>query len=164
MWFEVPAQSSKTAYAWFASSRCGVKIFVFKCGKLLRRDVFPCRTLCTFNVCLTVLKTDLMKREKKQSFDQHQASFTYVLYFPTPYRDVWISYILFIAVWMNELCIYIVLYCVLPYTQSTFTIMSGVSPQPPPVCSIHLDNVTAVTAQQQCAHHTPATGGEERES
>ncbi len=48
-----------------------------------------------------------------------------------------------------------------------FTIMwgGGVSPQPPPVCSIHLDDATAVTGQRrQCAHHTPATGGEERES
>ncbi len=41
----------------------------------------------------------------------------------------------------------------------------GVSPQPPPVCSIHLDDATAATGQRhQCAHHTPATGGEERES
>ncbi len=48
-----------------------------------------------------------------------------------------------------------------------FTIMwgGGVSPQPPPVCSIHLDYATAATGQRhQCAHHTPATGGEERES
>ncbi len=43
--------------------------------------------------------------------------------------------------------------------------MWGVTPQPPPVCSIHLDDATAATAQRcQCAHHTPATGGEERES
>ncbi len=40
-----------------------------------------------------------------------------------------------------------------------------VSPQPPPVCSIHLDDATTATGQRhQCAHHTPATGGEERES
>ncbi len=47
-----------------------------------------------------------------------------------------------------------------------FTIMwGGVSPQPPPVYSIHLDNATAATGQRhQCAHQTPATGGEERES
>ncbi len=53
-----------------------------------------------------------------------------------------------------------------------FTIMWGggggggmVSPQPPPVCSIHLDDATAATGQRrQCAHHTQATGGEERES
>ncbi len=46
-----------------------------------------------------------------------------------------------------------------------FTIMwGGVSPQPPPVCSIHLDDATAATGQRrQCAHHTPATGEEERE-
>ncbi len=37
-----------------------------------------------------------------------------------------------------------------------------VSPQPPLVCSIHLDDATAATGQRrQCAHHTPATGGEE---
>ncbi len=41
--------------------------------------------------------------------------------------------------------------------------VGGVSPQPPPVCSIHLDDATAATVQRrQCAHHTPATGGEER--
>ncbi len=40
----------------------------------------------------------------------------------------------------------------------------GVSPQTAPVCSIHLDDATAATGQRrQCAHHTPATGGEERE-
>ncbi len=40
----------------------------------------------------------------------------------------------------------------------------GVSPQPPPVCSIHLDDATAATGQRrQCAHHTPDTDGEERE-
>ncbi len=47
-----------------------------------------------------------------------------------------------------------------------FTIMGGgggVSPQPPPVCSIHLDDATAASGQRrQCAHHTPATGWEER--
>ncbi len=46
-----------------------------------------------------------------------------------------------------------------------FTIMWGGSPQPPPVCSIHLDDATAAKGQRcQCAHHTPATGGEESES
>ncbi len=49
-----------------------------------------------------------------------------------------------------------------------FTIMcvggGGVSPQPTPVCSIHLDDATAFTGQRrQCAHHTPATGGEEKQ-
>ncbi len=56
-------------------------------------------------------------------------------------------------------------FCVLLYTQSTLQSCGGVSPQPPPVCSIHLDDATAATGQRrQCAHHTPATGGEERES
>ncbi len=66
--------------------------------------------------------------------------------------------------WMNEWSIYIALYCVLLYTQSALQSYEGVSPQPPPVCSIHLDDATASTGQRrQCAHHTPATGGEERE-
>ncbi len=43
-----------------------------------------------------------------------------------------------------------------------------VSPEPPPVCSIHLDDAKSATEQQrQCAHHTPATDGvqvERRES
>ncbi len=62
--------------------------------------------------------------------------------------------------WMNEWCIYIALYCVLLYTQSALQSCGGggggVSP--------HLDDATAATVQRrQCAHHTPATGGEERE-
>ncbi len=62
---------------------------------------------------------------------------------------------------MNEWCIYIALYCVSLYTQSTLQSCGGVSPQPPPVCSIHLDDATAATGQRrQCAHHTPAAGGE----
>ncbi len=74
---------------------------------------------------------------------------------------------------ISEWCTYIALYCVLLYTQSALQSGGvggewgggGVSPQPPPVCSIHLDDATAATGQQrQCAHHTPATGGEERES
>ncbi len=66
---------------------------------------------------------------------------------------------------MNEWGIYIALYSVLLYTQSALQSYEGVSLQPPPVCSIHLDDATAATAQRrQCAHHTPATGGEERES
>ncbi len=33
----------------------------------------------------------------------------------------------------------------------------GISPQQPPVCSIHLDDATAATGQRhQCARHTPA--------
>ncbi len=55
-------------------------------------------------------------------------------------------------------------FCVLLHTQSALQSCGGVSPQPPPVCSIHLDDATAATGQRrQCAHHTPATGGEERE-
>ncbi len=51
------------------------------------------------------------------------------------------------------------------YTQSALQSYGGVSPQPPPVCSIHLDDATAATEQRrQSAHHTPATGGEEKES
>ncbi len=68
--------------------------------------------------------------------------------------------------WMNEWCIYIALLLCIAIHPKRFTIMrgGGFSPQPPPVCSIHLDDATAATAQRrQCAHHTPATGGEERE-
>lgn len=44
----------------------------------------------------------------------------------------------------------------------SFTIISGVSPHPPLVCSIHVDDATATTVQQhQCAHLTPAIGGAE---
>ncbi len=70
--------------------------------------------------------------------------------------------------WMVHL--YIALLCIVVHPRR-FTIMGGggggggVSPQPPAVCSIHLNNATAATVQRcQCAQHTPATGGEERES
>ncbi len=64
--------------------------------------------------------------------------------------------------WMMHL--YSALLCIVVHPKH-FTIMWGVSPQLPPVCSIHLDDATAATGHQcQCAHHTPATGGEERES
>ncbi len=53
-------------------------------------------------------------------------------------------------------------FCVLLYTQSALQSCGGVSPQPPPVCSIHLDDAMAATGQRcQCARHTPATDGEE---
>ncbi len=75
--------------------------------------------------------------------------------------------IVYIYEWMNEWGIYIVLYCVLLYTQSALQSCGGgggVSPQPLPVCSIHLDLTAATGQRRQCAHHTPATGGEERET
>ncbi len=65
--------------------------------------------------------------------------------------------------------LYSALLCIVVHPKC-FTIKwggGGISPQPPPVCSIHLYDVTAATDQRavdQCAHHTPATGGEERES
>ncbi len=46
---------------------------------------------------------------------------------------------------MNKLCIYIALYCVLLYTQSALQSCGGASSQPPPVCSIHLDDKGAFT-------------------
>ncbi len=66
---------------------------------------------------------------------------------------------------MNEWCIYIALFNVYCRThKALYNHVGGVSPQPPPVCSIHLDDATAATGQRrQCAHHTPATGGEERD-
>ncbi len=66
---------------------------------------------------------------------------------------------------MNEWSIYKARYCVLLYTQIPLQSCGGVSPQPPPVCSINLNDAMAATGQRrQCARHTPATGGEERES
>ncbi len=62
------------------------------------------------------------------------------------------------------------LYSVLLYIavhQKHFTIMGegGSLLNQPPVSSIHLDDAMAATVQRrQCAHHTPATGEEERES
>ncbi len=68
--------------------------------------------------------------------------------------------------WMNEWMMHLysafIVYCHTP--KALYNHVGGVSPQPPPVCSIHLDDATAATGQRrQCAHHTPATGGEERE-
>ncbi len=60
--------------------------------------------------------------------------------------------------WMVHL--YSALLCIVVHPKR-FTIMGGGDG----VKSIHLDDVTAATGQRrQCAHHTPATGGEERES
>ncbi len=66
------------------------------------------------------------------------------------------------TVWMNEWMMHLYsAFCVLLYTQSALQSCGGVSPQPPPVCSIHLDDATAATGQwHQYAHHTPATDGE----
>ncbi len=62
--------------------------------------------------------------------------------------------------------LYSALLCVLLYTAVLYNHVGGggaVSPKPPPVCSIHLDDATTATVQRrQCAHHTPATDGEER--
>ncbi len=56
-----------------------------------------------------------------------------------------------------------IVYCHTPKVLYNHVGGGGVSPQPPPVCSIHLDDAMAATGQRrQCAHHTPATGGEER--
>ncbi len=64
--------------------------------------------------------------------------------------------------------LYSALLCIVVHPKS-FTIMwgggGGASPQPPPVCRIYVDDAAAATVQWcQCAHHIPATGGEERES
>ncbi len=67
---------------------------------------------------------------------------------------------IFLTEWIMNL--YSALLCIIVHPKH-FTITWGVSPQSPPVSSIHLDDATAATEQQrQCAHHTPATGGEER--
>ncbi len=72
-----------------------------------------------------------------------------------PYLDL--------RLWMNEGGIYIALIVCCSTPKSLYN-HERASPQPPPVCSIHLEDATAATVQRrQCAHHTPATGGEERE-
>ncbi len=58
---------------------------------------------------------------------------------------------------LNKWMMHLYSACVLLYTQSTFTIMwvgrGGTLPEPPPVCSIHLDDTTAATGQRrQCTH------------
>ncbi len=64
--------------------------------------------------------------------------------------------------WMNEwmMHLYIALLCIAVHPKCFYNHVGGVSPQPPSMCSIHLDE----RQPRQCAHHTTATGGEERES
>ncbi len=51
------------------------------------------------------------------------------------------------------------------FIQSAFTVHSGYTFYIFFFISMYFDDATAATGQQgQCAHHTPATGGEERES
>ncbi len=83
------------------------------------------------------------------------------------YRYIYINTLM--NEWMNAsmMHLYSAVLCIAVHPKH-FTIMwggGGVSPQPPPVSSIHLADATAATGQRrQYAHHTPATGGEERES
>ncbi len=64
---------------------------------------------------------------------------------------------------MNEWCIYIALYCVLLYTQSSLQSCGG-GGEGFSVCSIHLDDATAATGQRLPVHspHTSYTGRGER--
>ncbi len=63
---------------------------------------------------------------------------------------------------MNDAFVQHFVYCCTP--KALYNHVGGSLLNPPPVCSIHLDDVMAATGQQhQRAHHTPATGGEERE-
>ncbi len=66
--------------------------------------------------------------------------------------------------WMNEWCIYIALLLCIAIHPKRFTIMWGGSLLNHTSVQHPLGDATAATGQQrQCAHHTPATGGEERE-
>ncbi len=63
--------------------------------------------------------------------------------------------------WMNEWMrhLYSALLCIVVHPKC-FTIIWGVSPQPPPVCSIYLDDATAATAQQRSPHSSYRWRGE----
>ncbi len=66
--------------------------------------------------------------------------------------------------WMMHL--YSTFLCIAVHPKN-FTIMwwgGGVSPQPPPVCSIHLDDATAATGQRASALTTHQLQVERRES
>ncbi len=68
--------------------------------------------------------------------------------------------ILTITFLLVEWIIYIALYCVLRYTQTALQSWGGgVSPQPPPVCSIYLDDATAVTGQRRQSSGLGLLGG-----
>ncbi len=113
---------------------------------------FP--SLSFYTLLYTLYKCHFLNRicEINQLFDD------ILIIWPAPVYTVYI----YIYEWMMRL--YSSLLCIVVHPKH-FTIMWGVSPQPPPVCSIHLDDVTAATGQRRLgAHHTPATGGEERES
>ncbi len=59
--------------------------------------------------------------------------------------------------------LYSVLLCIAIHPKC-FTIIWAISPQPPPVYIIHLDDATAAIEQRHHRfHHTPATGREERD-
>ncbi len=56
--------------------------------------------------------------------------------------------------WMMHLYSAFIVYCCTHKVLYNH-VWGGVSPQPPPVCSIHLDDTMAATGQRhQCAHHT----------
>ncbi len=123
-------------------------------------DLFAERAYAKIQGNVQIYKNGLWRRKEFSATSGSEQTYTHLL-------CVYIQ-IVFLEIWMNEWCIYIALYCVLLYTQSALQSWGGggsLSPQPPPVCSIHLDDATAATGQRrQCTHHTPATGGEERES
>ncbi len=65
--------------------------------------------------------------------------------------------------WINEWSIYIALLLCIAVHPKRFTVMRG-SLFNQHQCAASTDDTTAATGQRrQCAHHTPATGGEERE-
>jgi len=60
---------------------------------------------------------------------------------------------MYLLVIINNNLVY--LYSAFLGTQSALHIVREISPHPPPVCSIHLDDVTAAIVRQN-AHHTSA--------
>jgi len=56
--------------------------------------------------------------------------------------------------WLKLFILIPYIYIALFWALKALYILKGESPQPPPVCSIHLDDATAAILRQN-AHHTP---------
>ncbi len=69
----------------------------------------------------------------------------------------WLTKYFFAPLYIYIIIIRIIcyIYIVLFKTLKALYVVRGLSPHPPPMCSIHLDDATAAIVRQN-AHHTPA--------